>query len=288
MNVCSLRSKIDEIRYMCLNDKIDCLCISESHLSCSVPDNVVFIPGYTIYRKDRVDKAGGGVLIYASNDYVSCLLKNLCDPEIEALWIEFKLPKIKSFIVSCVYRPPQSPVKWFDSFEPILHRVSITGKNLIMTGDFNIDLLRNDHLIWKELYTSFNFIHLIDIPTRVVGESAALLDHIYVTNKDMAALWFISNIALSDHFPIGMVCNKTLANKTTNNSNYHTYINYNKVIDYDYPKFDEFIYIDENLDLQDLDVNGRVNILTNVLTNYNLRRQTISKRAKRPKQMLVQ
>ena len=103
----------------------------------------------------------------------------------------------------------------------------------------------------------------------------------------MAALWFISNIALSDHFPIGLVCNKTLANKTTNTSklSYHTYINYNKVIDYDYPKFDEFINIDENLNLQDLGVNGKVNILTNVLTNYNLRMQTISKRAKRPKQI---
>ena len=63
------------------------------------------------------------------------------------------------------------------------------------------------------------------------------------------------------------------------------HINYSKGIDYNYPEFDEFTNIDEYLNLQNLDVNGKVNILTNVLTNCNLRSQTISKRAKGPKQI---
>ena len=63
------------------------------------------------------------------------------------------------------------------------------------------------------------------------------------------------------------------------------HINYGKGIDYNYPKFYAFTNIYEYLNLQNLDVNGKVNILTNALTNCKLRSQTISKRAKRPKQI---
>ena len=125
MNIRSIRSKIDELRLLCSEaiPKIDCLCITESHLTSFDPDQLVYIPGYIIYRLDRVDQAGGGVLIYASDLYISSQLKQLHVDTIESLWVEFKYKSCRPIIVSCIYRPPKSDVVWFDHFEYILHEV---------------------------------------------------------------------------------------------------------------------------------------------------------------------
>ena len=76
-----------------------------------------------------------------------------------------------------------------------------------MTGDLNINLLSDSCCSWKELCSCFNLTQLIDVPTRVCGNSATLLDHVYVSDVDSVACSFISGIALSDHFPVGVVWN---------------------------------------------------------------------------------
>ena len=154
-----------------------------------------------------MDQAGGGVLIYASDLYIFSQLKQLHVDTFESLWVEFKYKSCRPIIVSCIYRPPKSDVVWFDHFEYILHEVYKLKNNIIMTGDLNINLLSESRCSWKELYSCFNLTQLIDVPTRVCGNSVTLLDHVYVTDVDSAACSFISGIALSDHFPVGVVWN---------------------------------------------------------------------------------
>ena len=47
LNIRSIRSKIDELHLLCSEaiPKIDCLCITESHLTSFDPDQLVYIPG---------------------------------------------------------------------------------------------------------------------------------------------------------------------------------------------------------------------------------------------------
>ena len=41
-----------------------------------------------------------------------------------------------------IYRPPNSPVAWYDRFRNESEKVSYLNFETILTGDFNIDLLQ--------------------------------------------------------------------------------------------------------------------------------------------------
>ena len=50
----------------------DILCYTETNLKVATPDRFVTIPGYTIYRSDRITgrkKSGGGVSIYVKASF---------------------------------------------------------------------------------------------------------------------------------------------------------------------------------------------------------------------------
>ena len=242
--MCSIRGKIEELRYLCLssNPKIDCLCISETHLNEYIPDE--YIPG---------------VMIYAADDYVSCVHEELQGTLIESLWVEFKFKKSQPLLVSCVYRPPKSNISWFDSFEFQLHSAYNLGLYTVMTGDFNLDILDDKIPIWSEMYASFNFTQLLDVPTRITISSAKLLDHIYASDTTSVSSCFISNVSLSDHFPVGVVWNRPSCKSSSN----HTQIVYRKSVDFTAPHIRHGVltYIQDMFTIK-TDVNSMVNVLT--------------------------
>ena len=63
LNIRSLLKKIDEIRILIHQNSFDILAISETWLSDKIPNELVNIPGFNVYRNDRPSH-GGGVLIY--------------------------------------------------------------------------------------------------------------------------------------------------------------------------------------------------------------------------------
>ena len=63
-NVTSITPKIDEIRSVVLDKKIDIAAFTEIWLRDSIQDTIIDIPGYQIYRKDRNGGSHGGVCTY--------------------------------------------------------------------------------------------------------------------------------------------------------------------------------------------------------------------------------
>ena len=63
-NVRGIAKKVDEIQQVAELNNVNAICITETWLSPSVPDSSVVIPGYNLFRKDRVNTTGGGVCIY--------------------------------------------------------------------------------------------------------------------------------------------------------------------------------------------------------------------------------
>ena len=57
----SITPKIDEIRSVVLDKKIDIAAFTETWLRDSIQDTIIDIPGYQIYRKDRNGGSHGGV-----------------------------------------------------------------------------------------------------------------------------------------------------------------------------------------------------------------------------------
>ena len=99
------------------------------------------------------------------------------------------------FVVSCTFQ---------SYFEETSEKLTSTGKQLYIVGDFNIDLLKfetsrysHDFLVALQ---SYYLIPTIDKPTRVRNNSATLTDNIFVNNPEQVHLNGNLITDLSDHF----------------------------------------------------------------------------------------
>ena len=64
LNIRGITSKIDEVKSILLEYKIDIFCLSETFLDLTKPSTFFKINNYDILRKDRVTGQGGGLLCF--------------------------------------------------------------------------------------------------------------------------------------------------------------------------------------------------------------------------------
>ncbi len=210
LNICHLNinhilPKLSEIGYLLLepNANTDVLCLTETFLSSSINDKELNINGYNLNWKDRHGKNGGGLLIYTSK-LLTCLRRDDLEIEdVESIWLELVYSNQKPILISCVYRPPNSNAEWVSKFEQMLTNADFEGKEILILGDFNIDLSANTiPSKWSHLKNIFGLTQLINVPTRVTSTSATLVDHIYSNDPDNAIFVSVPKYAISDHYPI--------------------------------------------------------------------------------------
>ena len=132
----------------------------------------------------------------------------------ECLWLELLLPKAKGILFGTFYRPP-SQSDFLDPFQEQLDCVSAENKEMLITGDFNFDLLNTScpkpTRDLKGIFSSFNLAQLIDKATRITKDSATLLD-LFATNVPRnITLAKVIPSTLSDHDML-MVVRKINAN----------------------------------------------------------------------------
>ena len=206
LNIQHIVSKMDELRItMAHEHSPDIFGMCETFLTSSVSDDQVAVDGFDLIRKDRSDtqnKAGGGVILYYRKS-INC--KRKCDLEIsniETLWAEIALPNSKPFLICSVYRPPSSTSDWIDLFEEELSIAQTTGLEVIVMGDFNIDLSINTNRKWLNLIELFDLSQLISEPTRVTEKSSTTIDHVYTSHPENISESFVSHYSISDHFPV--------------------------------------------------------------------------------------
>ena len=63
------------------------------------------------------------------------------DANIETIWLEVSFPKTKTLLLYYIYHPPNAHVSWFHYFNTELERATTFNHDIILTGDFNIDIL---------------------------------------------------------------------------------------------------------------------------------------------------
>ena len=140
----SIIPKIDEIRSVVLDQKIDIAAFTETWLRDSIQDTIIDIPGYQIYRKDRNGWLHGGVCTYVRDGIRTTILNDLHRPTFEVLWIKLRpkrLPRgIPSIIVGTIYHPPSSDNQAMINYL-IETLTSIEANNpncgIIVMGDLN-------------------------------------------------------------------------------------------------------------------------------------------------------
>ena len=62
--------------------------------------------------------------------------------------------------------------------------VRLESKEIILLGDFNMDLLQ-PYESWLQTLENYRLYQLISTPTRVTATSKTLIDHIYVSNNEV-------------------------------------------------------------------------------------------------------
>ena len=111
-------------------------------------ESLLTIPGYHGLFTNRIDRWGGGVALFI-DDSLSYSERNdinvFAGDEFESYFIELDEVNIGNKLIDVIYHPPG---KEFDKFQNnldnLLAVISKNKRNCILTGDFNLDLLKSD------------------------------------------------------------------------------------------------------------------------------------------------
>ena len=128
-------------------------------------------------------------------------------PQLECIWLELKTFHMGSIMLCTAYRAPSlSGCSWIQSFEDMLEAVYIKHLKVIITGDYNFDLLNHESLEVKRwinlLSVTYNFTSLVNSPTRITRDSLSIVDHLFESHPHIVSDVTIPNIGLSDHYPV--------------------------------------------------------------------------------------
>ena len=218
LNCQSLNAKIDELKlYLNMFNpfQYSAICLQETWLASDADTSLLQIEGYTLIQKGKSCSAHGGVAIYLKDNFSFKILNVEYDTEIwDGLFIEVTIDdhsQSKKLVIASIYRPPRDNIDNYKSFiddiNRILYNFQRRNCEMIIAGDFNIDLLKirerpiiNDYF---ETIISNGFIPKISLPTRITDTSATLIDNIFIKLSDnfSTATAGILYQRISDHQP---------------------------------------------------------------------------------------
>ena len=150
INIRSLFGKLEEISRILTTGNICLLGISETWLNGSVPNSMINIPNYDLYRYDRNrnsgKQTGGGVCIYSHTKYNVIARDDLstCTPDLEVIWIQLALKDTRPTFIGCIYRPPSGNIDAaLEHLEDQILELRTRGScDLVLLGDYNINSLK--------------------------------------------------------------------------------------------------------------------------------------------------
>ena len=103
--------KFDQIKLFLIGKsgraQVDILFLTETLLKPDIPDVLYAVPGFSIYRRDRVSRCGGGVLAFVNDQLKLKRQDDLENLDLEVIWLDvFPIKSKRSLYISGIYRPP--------------------------------------------------------------------------------------------------------------------------------------------------------------------------------------
>ena len=242
LNIRSLTPKLDQLRSIIENKNIDVFSISETWLHKGISSSILSISGYAIARFDRectgqnhMVKRGGGLCVYYRSNLIcdSTMYgnSNVSNKDLELQILQFERKNTRKTVIFNVYRPPNGNLD--EAINCLNKAISdiphIERKDIVILGDFNVDVLDKRHRDVKSLkyFASVNGLsQLTDAPTRCTPTSDKAIDLIF-TNMDYIAMSGTFELFVSDHQPVFLVKKKTKIKHLTVKFSGRTYRNYN-------------------------------------------------------------
>ena len=216
MNIQSIQAKIDQLKiYMYSlqeNDvKIDAILLQETWISESTDTSLLHIEGYNMISQPYEITSHGGLMIYLNEqvDYEIMNIDKSSSGTWEGLFLKCKLNDNTFLSIGNIYRPPKNLVEnltnFREEFEVVLNQLN---GNVVVGGDFNIDLLKiaekptiNEYF---DSIVSCGYIPRITLPTRLSRTCGTLIDNFLckISNNFSKCTSGILTCNISDHQPI--------------------------------------------------------------------------------------
>ena len=235
LNVRSQLGKMDQLRLLSERNGADIITLSETWLNKDIDDNEIELPGYSITRRDRSERTGGGVMIYIRENLVFNERNDLHNSN-EAIWIQVNRTRCKPLIIGCVYRPPNQQVdKFLEDFNNSLAGIESHFDKIIL-GDFNIDYSskkgsnanQSDRRKLKGIADLHDMKQIIDLPTRIAENSESQIDLIFTDNVHKIIDFGVKDFGISDHSMVYCVFKSGLMKVPPKTLEYRSFKSYNK------------------------------------------------------------
>ena len=146
------------------------------------------IPGYNSHHNYRQNKISGGVSIFVKNTLHTEEIDelNISNDTIESVAVSINFPATgKAIKIMGIYRPPAGDVNRFiEILNNIIDEHDLSPSDSVLTGDFNICLLKEHHSALAQNFINFmksyNFRPIITRPTRIDrNDTLSIIDHIW-------------------------------------------------------------------------------------------------------------
>ena len=190
-------SKLTQLKAYISTYKYDFICLSETYLDSTTPNNLIDIEGYNLVRADHPDdtKRGGVCIYYKESLPVRVINLPFFN---EALLVEMSYKKTK-VLVSVIYRSPSQSSNEFNLFLTHLENLFSDINNRktflsVVTGDFNArssswwpnDINTSEGTNLFSLASSNGFSQLINEPTHIQTSSSSCLDLIFTDQPNLS------------------------------------------------------------------------------------------------------
>ncbi len=234
LNIQSLKPKLDILQIE--SQPYDLLIFTETWLSQITSNGDLYISNFNLpFRCDRPARHGGGVAIYVREGIHATRRSDLEVNGIESVWIEI-ITNRKKIIIGGIYRPPDSNNNHWVLLEETIDRAfNQVCDNIIVSGDFNINVHNSDANKISRLITSYDAEQLISTPTHFTENSSSLIDLIFVKDARQIITSFVADPFIPDliryHCPVVAVIKSIKSTITTYKR---------KIWLYDQGNYDEF------------------------------------------------
>ena len=197
LNIQSLAAKIDELKiylekYEQEQIYFSVISMQETWITENSDLPQLNLPGYNLIQKTSSCSTHGGVAFYISKHYKYNILEISKVSEIwDGLFVQIEPKEMqhsikKKLIIGNIYRPPRDITENYEIFtreiDEILIKLQSNNNEVVIVGDFNIDLLRiNERQVFHnyfETIISNGFVPKITLPTRISKNSSTLIDNI--------------------------------------------------------------------------------------------------------------
>ena len=212
-NAQSLLAKISDLRLLAKDVQPAFIFVVETWLTDSIPSPAsVALPGFSsVFRCDRLDRRGGGVLVLA-RDGIRCSRRPDLEHWEESVWVECApvYRRYRRILFGCFYRPPGGCIaKFSEALENSFSDIDLERYNVMLLGDFNAaspSWLSTDSLspagsALEPLFLQLGLHQLLAEPTHIRPHGpGSLLDLILTSDSSLVSdVAVLPPVGKSDH-----------------------------------------------------------------------------------------